>query len=287
MTKHIAVYGKGGAGKTTIAANVSAALAEAEKRVLLVGCSPTADSSYLIVREPIPVTLGDYLASPEHIDPSMLVVKGYRDIACVETGDFHRTDQCAVRNIAEALQCLHSTGILPKLAPDFVIYDIPGDIGCNGAALLGNIPVKTVLLVASADLQSMFSANRFASLISRALPEADVTLVANGNSSSFEDSLVVDYAKQVGLQLAATIPRSLVVRHCDLYGKTVIEAAPLSTHAYTYRRLVKQLINDNGGNANPSRITPLSDIRLKQWARGWGERLGELEFGIIQDGAGI
>jgi len=284
--RQIAIFGKGGAGKTTIAVNLSAALAEAEYRVLLVGCSPTADSSYLILGESVPLTLRDYLATPDRFDPASLMATGYHGIACVEAGDFLHTNQCASRSIAEALQYLHASALLQEPSPDFVIYDIPGDISCNGAALLGDITIQTALLVASADFQSMFSANRFATLIGRTHPEARITLVANGNASSFEDSLVADYAKLIGLPLAAVIPRSLVVRHSDLYGKTVIEAAPLSTHAYAYRSLARKLLDYEPSGNGPG-IATLSDVDLRTWARSWGERLGELEFGIIQDGAGI
>lgn len=286
MARQIAIFGKGGAGKTTIAANLSAALAEAAYRVLLVGCSPTADSSYLILGGSTPTTLSDYLTAPVKNDPSALLARGYRGIGCVETGDFHHSEQCASRNIAQSLQNLHNLGIVQDFAPDFVIYDILGDIGCSGAPMLGNIDIQTVLLVASADFQSMFAANRFAAEIPHTLPGTAITLVANGNASSFEDSLVADYAKQVGLPLAAAIPRSLVVRHTELYGKTVIEAAPLSTHAYAYRRLA-QLLTDQRIATARNNVHPLTAADLKLWARSWGERLGELEYGIIQDGAGI
>jgi len=286
MAHQIAIFGKGGSGKTTIAANLCAALAEAENRVLLVGLSPTADSSHLVLGGATTKTLGDFLTAPSKIGASALVASGYRGIGCIETGDFYRNEQCTSRNISESLQSLLRLGVIQEYAPDFVIYDIPGDVGCSGTTMLGDVAIQTALLVASADFQSMFAANRFASMLSRSLPAEAITLVANGNASSFEDSLVADYAKLVGLPLAATIPRSLVVRHSELYGKTVIEAAPLSTHAYTYRRLAK-LLTDQGTVTGRKQLYPLSVADLRHWARSWGERLGELEFGIIQDGAGI
>lgn len=282
MAQQIAIFGKGGAGKTTIAANLSAAMAEAGKRVLLVGCSPTADSSYLLLGKASPHTLLDSNAGT----PTDLVAYGYRNIGCIEAGDFHQSEPCASRSIAESLQNLNRLGVMKHYAADVVLYDITGDIGCGGVALLGDLAIETALLVASADFQSMFAANRCATVISRVLPGTTLALVANGNVSSFEDSLVADYARRIGLPLAAAIPRSLVVRHSELYGKTVIEAAPLSTHAYAYRRLATWLTNlPLGDSGKPLR--PLSFDELKTWARSWGERLGELEFGIIQDGAGI
>lgn len=286
MSRHIALYGKGGVGKSSIAANLSASLAEAGHRVVLVGCSPTADSTYPLLGGVSPTLVSDYLQSPERIDPARLIATGYRGVGCVEIGDFLSDSHCTTRQIADALQRLHELTVLQDYDPEFTIFDLPGAIGCHGVVSLKDLEIQTALFVTTADFQSMFAANRFASLLANAPQSVAVAIVANGNAGSFEDSLVADYAQQVGLPLAATIPRSLVVRHSELYGKTVIEAAPLSNHAYAYRRLAR-LVADQTFVMHERRLQPLSAADLKLWARSWGERLGELEFGIIQDGAGI
>ena len=286
MAKRIAILGKGGTGKTTIAANLCASLAEAGHSVMLVGCSPTTDSSMFLHSDPRLVTLHDYLQMAERPLKSSLVAIGYRGVACIETGDFTTDETCATRFIAKALDLLHELQIVQEMAPDFVIYDLPGDIGCLGSELMSRLPITTALVVTTTDVQSMIAANRFIGGLTRQLAGITVSLVANGIVSSFENSLVTDFAQQVATPLCAAIPRSLVVRQCELYGRTVIESAPHSTHAYAYRRLAKQL-----GEGGHSRYTgnphTLSTWDLKQWAMEWGERLGELEFGHLQDGAGI
>lgn len=287
MAKQIALYGKGGTGKTTIAANLAAALAEAGHRVLLVGCSPTADTSHLLVGELVPQTLFSYLQAAVKPAVDDIITTGYRGIGCIEAGDFQGSESCTSRSVSAALTLLGELEVVERFAPDFVVYDMPGDIGCIGETMLESLGVDLSLVVASADFQAMYAANRLIAFLSRLRHPGSLAIVINGSISSFEDSFVADFAGQVGLGVAATIPRSLTVRHSELYGKTVIEAGPLSTHAYTYRKLARLV--SGGGRPGGSGVTaaPLEAARLKEWAHDWGKRLGELEFGIIQDGAGI
>jgi nitrogenase iron protein NifH len=165
---------------------------------------------------------------------------------------------------------------------------MPGYNGCIDELLPAEPAADLSLIVTTADFQSMYTANRFIAALSRSgKPVAPLALVANGSGSSFEDSFVADFARLVQARLAAAIPRSFAVRHSELYGKTVIEAGPLSTHAYAYRDLARLL--QYGLPAGEMTISgvPLELPALKEWAHGWGSRLGELEFGIMSDGSGI
>jgi nitrogenase iron protein NifH len=133
---------------------------------------------------------------------------------------------------------------------------------------------------------SFYAANSFIRNIARQPGETSVAIIGNALTGSFEESFVGDFARQVKTKVAGFVPRSLVVRHSELYGKTTIESAPESTQAQLYRRLAHQIIAERA-NSQGDAINPLSVVDLKSWAHGWGDRLGELEFGIIQDGAGI
>lgn len=287
MAQQIALYGKGGTGKTTIAANLAAALAEAGHRVLLVGCSPTADSSHLLVGEAVPQTLFSYLRAEVKPTVADIITTGYRGIGCIEAGDFPGSESCTSRSVAAALKLLQELAVIDAFAPEYVIYDMPGDAGCIGDSMLETLQIDLSLVVTSADFQAMYAANRLIGLLARLKHPGVMAVVINGSISSFEDSFVADFAEKVGLGIAAAIPRSLAVRHSELYGKTVIEAGPLSTHAYTYRRLAR-LVSEHGRIGDGGvKAAPLEAAKLKEWAYDWGKRLGELEFGIIQDGAGI
>jgi nitrogenase iron protein NifH len=218
---------------------------------------------------------------------SNLVVPGYRGIACVEVGDSLAEDECATRSIGRALNVLQESGVLSSLSPDYVIYDIPGEVGCAGITTHLNISLRDrTYIVTSGDLMSFYAANAFIRNLSRQSEAASVSLIGNALTGSFEESFVTDFARQLNVNVAGLIPRSLVVRHSELYGKTVIESAPDSTQAQTYRRLAQQILA-NREDAKDGAVRSLSVPELRSWAQGWGDRLGELEFGIIRDGAGI
>ena len=286
MAKSIAIYGKGGVGKTTIAANLSAALASSGKRVLLVGCNPTADSSHLLTGEEAPVILNPLLGRDGDFAPEEIITIGHLGVGCLEVGEPSTNCGCSSRNIAAVLDKLYDSGVVAGFAPDYVIYDMPGDLGCIGEITHQKRKVDYSLIVTSAGFQSIYAANRLISLLTRSQVHRAVALVVNGSVSSFEDSLVEHFARQVGLTVAAAIPRSFAVRHSELYGKTVVEAGPLSFHANIYRSLAR-LIADGKITGSKLAAKPLDAAQLKEWAHEWGRRLGELEFGIISDGAGI
>jgi len=287
MALHITIYGKGGVGKSTLAANLAAALAEMGKRVVLVGCDPKCDSAILLHSGDSHPSIIEQIASEKTVSLDDIVTSGYRGIACIEVGDPFHTGECASRGFDRAFALLHELDAFGRLDPDLVLYDIAGDLGCPGFINpFGNFPGQQALVVTSADFQSIYAANRFIGVLAQQPSSRSIALVANGMTGSFEDSFVADFARQVSVQFVAAIPRSLVVRHCELYGKTVIEAAPLSTHAFAYRRLARQ-VADAGIPPSADRLKPLAAGDLREWARSWGERLGEVEFGLIQDGAGI
>lgn len=286
MAKKIAIYGKGGAGKTTIAANLAAALAIAGKRVLLVGCSPAADSCHLLIGEKFPVTLNFFLNTENKIISEDIISTGFQGVGCLEIGEPLNSCSCISANIAKALDAIYSSGVVERFAPEFVIYDMPGDFGCLSELSLEKRKIDISLLVASADFKSLFAVNRLLTQLSNASSAGKVALIINGSVCSFENSFVEDFARLTGLSVAASIPRSFAVRHSEFYGKTVLEAAPLSTHANIYKVLAR-LILDGKLSKNKAVINLLDPVEFKEWSHGWGERLGELEYGLISDGAGI
>ena len=289
MAQHIAIYGKGGVGKSTLAANLSAALAEIGKRVVLVGCDPKSDSATLLHSGEQRPSVIDHIAAGKRISLDRLVTTGYRGISTIEMGDPFQTGECASHGLTKAFELLHELDALGRLNPDVVLYDIPGDHGCAGfASLISTSLVRQFLLVTSADVMSLYTANTIFRMIDRQRDGKQVAgaLITNGLNGPFEESLVDDFARQVNSRVIGNIARSLVVKQCELYGKTVIEAAPLSNHAYVYRRLARHIVDDKVIASLPV-PRPLPVSALKQWARTWGDRICELETGIIRDGGGI
>lgn len=287
MAEQITFFGKGGVGKTTLAANLSAALADAGKKVVLIGCDMKIDTGILLHgRAEIP-TLLDFVRAGQTPQICDIVIPGYRGIACIEVGDSLVDDECATRNIGKALAVLHDLDLIGTLQPDYLVYDTPGEIGCAGlAAHLAFAASQRSFIVTSGDLMSFYVANSFIRNLARQPGETSVAIIGNTLTGSFEESFVADFARQVNTKIAGLIPRSLVVQHSELYGKTTIESAPESTQVQLYRRLAQQIIAEQATTQREA-LNPLPVADLRSWAHSWGDRLGELEFGIIQDGAGI
>lgn len=291
MTEHIVLYGKGGVGKSTLTANTSAALAEAGFSVMQVGCDPKGDSCSLLNGGlPIPTVL-DLLRDGEgEAGVDSVAHKGFKGITCVELGDPFGAGGCGSVEITRALDHLQRIDLFKAVAPDFVLYDISGDSSCASFyAPIQRIGVQRVFVVTTADFMSLHAANSIFRMLER-YGEANVAipvggLIPNSISSSFEESFIADFAKHTGARTLARIPRSLMVRQCELYGKTVIEASPLSNQAYFYRRLANQIVDETrnqGGNA-----APMPPEQLREWAREWGDRIYALENGLVTDGAAI
>jgi nitrogenase iron protein NifH len=290
MTEHVALYGKGGVGKSTLTANISAALAEAGFSVLQVGCDPKGDSCRLLNNGvPIPAVF-DLLRDQGEIGLDSVVHKGFKGITCVELGDPFAAGVCGSAEISRALDHLQGIGLFTAVAPDFVLYDISGDSNCASFyAPIQQIGVQRVFVVTTADFMSLHAANAIFRMLDR-YAEAHVPipvggLIPNGISNSFEESFIADFARQTGTRTLARVPRSLMVRQCELYGKTVIEASPLSNQSYFYRRLANQIVD--GARSPGGSASPLPPEQLREWAREWGDRIYAMENGLVTDGAAI
>lgn len=291
MTDHIVLYGKGGVGKSTLISNISAALAEAGFGIMQVGCDPRADScNTLCGGRPIP-TVFDRLRNQQDVSAETVVQRGFKGISCMELGDPSGTGLCPSEEIARAFRVIESAGIFETISPDFVFYDISGERSCAGFhTAIRQLDVSQVFVVTSADFMSLRAANGIFTLLTgtAGIPAVPVGgLIPNGIGSSFEESFVRDFAKQTGTHTLGRIPRSLMVRQCELYGKTVIEAAPLSNQSYFYRKLANQIVDESHTPTIRQLPHPLTSRELSEWAKGWADQLHAMENGLVTDGAAI
>lgn len=291
MTEQIAFYGKGGVGKSTLIANISAALVEAGFRVMQVGCDPKGGScSILNGGLAIPS-----IAEQRHNDGSLLfdriISRGFKGIYCVELG----ASESGVGDITEsvrAIELLGRHGIITALAPDFVLYDVSDERGASAFhQALQALGLNRVFVITTADFSSLGATNAIISALG-CMEEQDAPvpfggLIPNIITSSFDESFIVDFAKQTGAGTLARIPRSQLVRQCELYGKTVIEASPLSNQSYFYRRLANQIVDESQDSTKRHRPSPLPADKLRAWGREWADRLFAMENGLVTDGAAI
>ena len=128
----VAVYGKGGIGKSTTVSNVAAALAEKGMKVMQIGCDPKADSTILLRHgKKVPTVLDLYNEKRQDLKLADMVQIGYGGVVCVEAGGPTPGLGCAGRGIITALEKLKETGAYETYKPDIVLYDVLGDVLCG------------------------------------------------------------------------------------------------------------------------------------------------------------
>jgi nitrogenase iron protein NifH len=290
MTEHIVMYGKGGVGVSTLVSNTSAALVEAGFRVLQIGCSLKGDSSGILNGGNSIPTVWEQYEKEGTISFDTVVRRGFKDIYCIELGG--RQPGLGVPGTAQAIDLLLEHDLVSSLCPDYVLYDISGDHAFGVIqALSEKIDLDRIFAVTTADFMSLTAVNsiivKLERLADNRVPVPFGGLVPNGISSSFEESFIADFAKHTGSHVLGRIPRSLMVRQCELYGKTVIEASPLSNLSYFYRRLANQIVDESRALTVKRQPNPFSPEHLRVWAREWADRLFALENGLVTDGAAI
>ena len=155
----IAFYGKGGIGKSTVAAHLSAAFARTGKRVLHIGCDPKADSTRCLTSGRIPTVLETLGRSEELLAREQLVFPGAFGVSCVEAGGPQAGAGCAGLGITAMADELNRLGILEE-PWDVVVYDVLGDVVCGGFAVpMRKHFVDRVYLITSADFMALYAAN--------------------------------------------------------------------------------------------------------------------------------
>ncbi len=293
MTHHIALCGKGGVGKTTLATNVGAAMVEAGFTVALVGCDSKGDSTSLLNSGfPIPNML-DQIRNNSTITVESVVHTGFKGISCVELGDPGYSGVCTSAEVSRAIKELKRLRVFERINPDFVLYDISGD--CSNAvlhAVVRQVELTRLCVVTTADFKALQEANDAFGFLEqhngeRGVPVLMGGLILNSITSSFEEAFVNDFAFHTNARTIGKVPRSLVVRQCELYGNTVIESKPQSNQSYYYRRLANQIADSVGTIYSGNLPQPMSAERLRAWSLEWADRIYALENGLVTDGAAI
>lgn len=243
----IAVYGKGGIGKSTITSNLAAAFACLGKRVIQIGCDPKADSTInLLGGEPLKPVM-NYMretdADPESIEEISRV--GFGNVLCIETGGPTPGLGCAGRGIIATFNLLEDLQLFEIWQPDVVLYDVLGDVVCGGfAAPIREGYAEKVLIVTSGEKMALYAANNINSAVKNFEDRSYAKVfgvVLNHRNVENETEKVQAFADRVGLPIVGEIPRSDDIIHYEEQGKTVIEgdpALPVSKRFFDLARLL-------------------------------------------------
>lgn len=243
----IAIYGKGGIGKSTTVSNLSAALAESGLKVMQIGCDPKADStSYLHNCSEIPTVLELIREKKDDFSLEDMTAIGYAGVVCVEAGGPSPGMGCAGRGIIAALEKLAEKGAYEKYSPDVVFYDVLGDVVCGGFSMpmRGGYADK-VFIVTSGENMAIHAAANIAMAIENFRDRGYAELgglILNRRDVKNEDEKVKELAEDFKTTIVGSLSRSETVQSAEELGKTVVEAFPDSEMAKEYRTLAKKLL---------------------------------------------
>lgn len=285
--KQIAIYGKGGIGKSTTTSNLSAALSTMGFKVMQFGCDPKSDSTNTLRDGSYIPTVLDTLREKSSVDAHDVVYQGFNGIYCVEAGGPAPGVGCAGRGIITAVELFKQQQVFEELDLDYVIYDVLGDVVCGGFA----VPIREgiaqhVFTVSSSDFMSVYAANNLFKGIQKYSKSGGALLggvIANSINAGYSREIIDDFVSRTDTQVVEYIPRSITVTQCELQGKTTIEAAPDSEQAKVYLALA-QKIAAHEESKTPS---PLGVTELQQWAAGWSDKLLEQAQGKVAAGEAI
>lgn len=245
--RKIAVYGKGGIGKSTTTSNLSAALALKGYKVMQIGCDPKADSTKnLMGGKNIPTVLNQIKEKGDDLTLKDIVFEGFAGVLCVEAGGPTPGIGCAGRGIISAFEKLAELNAFEEYKPDIVIYDVLGDVVCGGFAMpIRDGYAEEVYIVSSGEMMALYAADN----ISRAIKNFErrsyakvAGLILNSKNIENEREIVEKACQEMNTKIIQQIPRCGDIQVAENLGGTVFEFAPDSMMVEEYNKLASKIL---------------------------------------------
>ncbi|MCI1823592.1 MAG: nitrogenase iron protein NifH [Megasphaera sp.] len=243
----IAIYGKGGIGKSTITSNLSASFAKLGKRVIQIGCDPKADSTFNLLGgklvQPVMNYIREFDEDPERIEDISKI--GFGGVLCIETGGPTPGLGCAGRGIIATFSLLEDLGLFEQFKPDVVLYDVLGDVVCGGfAAPLRAGYADEVIIVTSGEKMALYAADNINTAVNNFADRSYARvrgIILNRRNIVDEEYKVRNFAAERNLEIIGDIPRNDDITQFEDMGKTVIEgdgSLPISKRFLRIARLL-------------------------------------------------
>ncbi|ERK29044.1 MULTISPECIES: nitrogenase iron protein [Clostridium] len=268
--RQVAIYGKGGIGKSTTTQNLTSGLATMDKKIMVVGCDPKADSTRLLLGGLAQKSVLDTLREEgDDVDLDSILKPGFRGIKCVESGGPEPGVGCAGRGIITSINMLEQLGAYESDL-DYVFYDVLGDVVCGGFAMpIREGKAQEIYIVASGEMMALYAANNIAKGIQKYANTGGVRLggiICNSRKVANEYELLDNFAKELGSQLIHFVPRSPMVTKAEINKQTVIEFDSTCEQADEYRTLASK-VDNNDMFVIPK---PMSQDRLEEILMQYG-----------------
>lgn len=248
-TRRIALYGKGGIGKSTIATNLSAAFSKLGLSVLHIGCDPKGDSTRNLTGKKIKTVMSLINEKGLELGKHDILNNGFSGIVCVEAGGPKAGTGCAGMGITTMADELNALGVYEQ-EWDVILYDVLGDVVCGGFAVpMRKRYVDYVYIVSSSEFMSIYAANNILKSVNNYSDEIQNIfggIIYNQRTDSSKKNAITEYSKRVNSSILANINYSKAVVLAELMGKTVIEAFPESEESKTFIDLALSITQHQG-----------------------------------------
>ena len=268
MSAHIAIYGKGGIGKTTISVNLALTLAASGRKVLLVGCDPKRDTARLLLRESIPTIVEKYdeiMAGRCLLET--VCIQARENLICCESGGPRPGVGCAGRGVLISLELLRKRGALDRA--DVVLYDVLGDVVCGGFAT----PVtrgyaERIFVVTSGEQASLLAANNILAGM-EAVGGQIGGLIYNARGFENEDAYVESFARRANVPIVGRVPYSQRIKLEELHRRAICEAQSAVTENEAIRALAQAVLKEEAcAQVQPLDQDALYDM-IAEIGRNW------------------
>jgi nitrogenase iron protein NifH len=273
--RQLAVYGKGGIGKSMISSHISFALADMGLRVLHLGCDPKHDSTRLLLGGQMPRAILDILRESDFRTGSMTLEDFVHEsplndrvsgvLFGAESGGPEPGSGCAGKGVTEAIRTLTALKVAEKLELDAVLYDVLGDVVCGGFSMpIKRGHAKEIYIVTSGEFQSLFAACNISRAIARFAQRSGARLggiIGNLRNMQNEQQILQSFAERLGTQVIGFVPYSEKIKAASGRGETLFQYAPDTPECDMMRKLAEN-INDNQSLSIPE---PMTFDELHYW----------------------
>nr|MDD3720122.1 AAA family ATPase [Candidatus Gracilibacteria bacterium] len=264
--ERIAIYGKGGIGKSTISTNISACFSLKGKKVLQIGCDPKRDSTKKLLQgKKITPVMEMIKSNDDFVDVKELVIRGFNGIDCIEAGGPIPGTGCAGRGISKMFEIFDDVDLL-KTDYDVILFDVLGDVVCGGFASPLRVGYgEKVFIVISEEIMSMYACNNICKAVLEYSRNGIYVggVIVNARDNNINKKVIEAFVNKINLDIIVWIPRSDVIAMAEYKAMSLAEYAPDSDVIKIFYKLNDDIVSIT--KAQKKLPTPMGDEEFEEF----------------------